>query len=107
VRHVGAVSAHMTRDSDSKNGELVDQAGRSILHLLHKAADAADQDCRQAVEAAQRLSQQLQAARDRIAQLERDATAHSDRAERAEAWLNKIHGEIEEQFPQGGPKAPA
>ena len=42
MRHVGAVSAHMTSDSDSKNGELVDQAGRSILHLLHKAADAAD-----------------------------------------------------------------
>jgi hypothetical protein len=47
----------------------------------------------------------LQAARDRIAQLDRDAAAHGDRAERAEAWLNKIHGEMQQQFPQGGRKA--
>jgi hypothetical protein len=90
----------MTSNSDSKNSEFVDKAGQSILHLLNKAADAADQNSRQAVEAAQRLSQQLQAARDRIAQLERGAAAPRDRAERAEAWLNKIHSEIEDQFPQ-------
>jgi predicted nucleic acid-binding Zn-ribbon protein len=95
------IHARISSDGDSKNSELVDKAGQSILHLLNKAADAAVQNSRQVMEAAQRLSQQLQAARDRIAQLERDAAAHRDRAERAEAWLNKIHGEIEEQFPQG------
>jgi hypothetical protein len=68
----------------------------------HKAADAADQNTRQAVESAQSVAQQLQAARDRIAQLERDLDAYRDRAERAEGWLNKVQGEIEEQFPQGG-----
>jgi MoxR-like ATPase len=95
----------VTSYGDSKNIELVDKAGQSIRHLLNKAADAADQNSRQALEAAQRLSQRLQAARDRIAQLDRDAAAHRDRAERAEAWLNKIHGEIKQQFPQGGRKA--
>jgi chromosome segregation ATPase len=97
----------MTSNGDSKNSELVDKTGQSILHLLSKAADTADQNNRQAVEVAQRLSQQLQAARDRIAQLERDVDAHRDRAARAEAWLNKIHGEIEERFSTGGREAPA
>jgi uncharacterized protein involved in exopolysaccharide biosynthesis len=91
----------MNASDDSKHIEFVDKAGQSILHLLHKAADTADQSSWQAVEAAQRLSQQLQATRDRIAQLERDVGAHRDRAERAEAWLNKIHGEIEERFRLG------
>jgi chromosome segregation ATPase len=94
----------MTSDGDSKNVELVDKAGKSILHLLHKAADTADQNSRQAVEAAQRLAQQLQAARDRIGHLESDLAAYRDRAERSESWLDQIHAEIEEQFPTSGQK---
>jgi ABC-type transporter Mla subunit MlaD len=89
-------------NSGDDNLEPVDKAGQSVLDLLQQTADAADQNTRQAVEAAQRLAQQLQAARDRIGQLERDLDAYRDRAERAEGWLNKIQGEIEEQFPQGG-----
>jgi predicted nucleic acid-binding Zn-ribbon protein len=58
------------------------------------------------VEAAQRLAQQLQAARDRIAQLESDLAGYRDRAERSEAWLDKIREEIEEQFPARGRKSP-
>jgi hypothetical protein len=92
----------MTSDSDSENGELVDKAGQSILRLLHKAGDSADQANRHDIEAAQNIGHQLQAARDRIAQLERDLAAHHDRAERAEAWLSKIPVEIEEQVPAGG-----
>jgi hypothetical protein len=90
----------MNSRSDSKDGDL-DKAGQSILHLLHKAADAVEQNNRQAVEAAQSIAQQLQASRDRGAQLERDLDAQRDRAERAEEWLNKIQSEIKEQFPQG------
>jgi predicted nucleic acid-binding Zn-ribbon protein len=56
------------------------------------------------VEAAQRLAQQLQAARDRIAQLESDLADYRDRAERSEAWLDKIRNEIEDQFPAAGRK---
>jgi hypothetical protein len=96
----------MNSSDDSKNIELVEKAGQSILDLLHKAADTADQNTRQAVEAAQRLAQQLQAARDRIAQLESDLAGYRDRAERSEAWLDKIRKEIEDQFPAGGHKAP-
>jgi predicted nucleic acid-binding Zn-ribbon protein len=92
----------MASDGDFQNSEPVDKAGQSILRLLQKAADAADQNSRQAVEMAHKLSHQLRAAHDRIAELESDIAANRDRAERAETWLNKIRGEIEEQFPQGG-----
>jgi chromosome segregation ATPase len=94
----------MNSGDDSKNIEPVDQAGQSILDLLHKAADTADQNTRQAVEAAQRLAQQLQAARDRVAQLEGELAAYRERAERSESWLDKIRTEIEQQFPTSGQK---
>jgi ABC-type transporter Mla subunit MlaD len=94
----------MNSSDDSKNIELVEKAGQSILDLLHKAADTADQNTRQAVEAAQRLAQQLQAARDRIAQLESNLATYRDRAERSESWLDKIRTEIEQQFPTSGRK---
>jgi ABC-type transporter Mla subunit MlaD len=92
----------MNSTDDSKNVELVDEAGQSILDLLHKAADTTDRNTRDAVETAQRLAQQLQAARDRIAQLESDLADYRDRAERSESWLEKIHVEVEEQFPTSG-----
>jgi hypothetical protein len=61
---------------DSKNIELVDETGQSILDLLHKAADTTDRNTRQTVDSAERLAQQLQAARDRIAQLESDLAGY-------------------------------
>jgi ABC-type transporter Mla subunit MlaD len=94
----------MESTDDSKNIELVDEARQSILDLLHKAADTTDRNTRQAVDSAQRLAQQLQAARDRIAQLESDLAAYRDRAERSESWLDKIRMEIEQQFPTSGQK---
>ena len=45
-------------------------AGQAILNLLHKAADTAEANSRQALETAQKLSSQLEAAKDRIARLE-------------------------------------
>jgi hypothetical protein len=47
---------------DLENGDPVDRAGRSILRLLEKAADTAEQGDRQAFEMAQTLSQQLRIA---------------------------------------------
>jgi ABC-type transporter Mla subunit MlaD len=91
-------------DSGDDNLEPVNRAGQSILDLLHKAADTTDRNTRQAVEAAQRLAQQLQAARARLAQLESEFANYRDRAERSESWLDKIRTEIEEQFPTSGGK---
>ena len=53
----------------SKDASQLDSAGQAILKLLHKAADTAEANSRQALETAQRLSIQLRAAEDRIAEL--------------------------------------
>jgi len=47
---------------------------------------------------AQKLSHELRAAEDRIAELEADAQTYQERAERAEQWLHKIYTDVEERF---------
>ena len=76
----------------------VDKAGQTILQLLNKAADVAEQNSRHAIDTAQRLSHQLRAAEDRIAELEAEVAAYRERAERAEQWLHRVHTEIEDRF---------
>ena len=56
--------------SASNDAGQLDSAGRAILQLLHKAAGTAEANSRHALETAQKLSSQLEAAKDRIAQLE-------------------------------------
>ena len=51
-------------------------------------------------------TEQLRAARDRIAQLEYDVVAYRERAERAELWLDKTRAGIDHQFPTRGRDAP-
>jgi hypothetical protein len=80
------------------DGSEVDKAGQTILQLLNKAADVAEQKNRRAIDMAQKLSHQLRAAGDRIAQLEAELAAHQERAERAEHWLNTVYVEIEDRF---------
>jgi hypothetical protein len=92
----------MASGSDFESSDPVEAAGLSILRLLQRAADAADQNRTQILDAAQRLSQELRAAQDRIARLEGDAAAYRNRAERAELWLDKIRTELEQQFPREG-----
>jgi hypothetical protein len=78
----------------------LDKAGETILQLLNKAADVAEQNSRHAIGAAQRLSHQLRAAEDRIAELEAEVAAYREQAERAEQWLHKVYTEIEDRFLQ-------
>ena len=82
----------------SDNADQLDTAGQSILRLLHKAADVAEENSRHALDMAQTLSHQLHAAEDRIAELEAEVVAYRDRAERAEQWLHKVYMEIEDRF---------
>jgi DNA anti-recombination protein RmuC len=79
-------------------GDELDSAGRSILGLLHKAAGVAEANSQHALELAQKLSQELRAAEDRIAQLDSDVRYYQERTDRAEQWLHKIFTEIEERF---------
>jgi predicted ribosome quality control (RQC) complex YloA/Tae2 family protein len=76
----------------------LDRAGETILQLLGRAAHAAEQNSRQAIDTAQRLSQQLRAAEDRIAQLETEIETYREKAERAEQWLHTVYTEIEGRF---------
>jgi len=89
--------ASQVKDNSAKVDEL-DAAGRSILNLLSKAAGVAEENSRYALEQAQKLSQQLQAAEIRLTELENDVRYYADRADRAEQWLHKIYGEIEDRF---------
>ena len=54
----------------------MDAAGQSIVQLLHKAAGAAEANSRKALDLAQKLSQQLRAAEERINELEAEAEAY-------------------------------
>jgi hypothetical protein len=87
-------SAQGAREDDTQ----LDRAGQTILELLNKAADAAQQNSRHAIDTAQRLSHQLRAAEDRIAELEHEVEAYRQQADRAEQWLHKVYTEIEERF---------
>ena len=51
-----------------------------------------------ALEMAQKLSHQLRAAEDRIAELQAEVGIYQDKAERAEQWLHKVYTEIEDRF---------
>ena len=91
-------SAPKARDITPGNGDQLDSAGQAILNLLHTAADEAETDSRQTLETAQRLSGQLHAAQDRIAELEAQIRLYREKAERAEGWLSKISTEIEDRL---------
>ncbi|MFL6797813.1 MAG: hypothetical protein ACJ8F3_10415 [Xanthobacteraceae bacterium] len=77
---------------------VADDSGRSILGLLQKAADMAKDDCSRAMDLAHKLSFQLRAAEERMREAEADAQHYRDRAARAEAWLLRIHTEVEQTF---------
>jgi len=94
------------------NADQLDKAGHTILGLLHKAAGVAEANSKHAFDMAQKLSHQLRAAEDRIAELEAEVGIYQDKADRAERWLHKVYTEIEDRFLRqddgryGGTRAP-
>ena len=90
--------ARTAKSSSPHGADQLDKAGQTILQLLHRAAGVAEENSRYALDTAQKLSQQLGAAEDRIAELEAEVTAYRDRAERAEQWLHRVYTEIEDRF---------
>ena len=89
------------KNAHSGDPDQLDRAGQTILQLLNKAAGVAEENSRHAIERAQRLSHQLRAAENRIAELEAEVAAYQEQAERAEQWLHKVYSEIEERFMRG------
>ena len=92
--------ARAERTSTSDGADQLDKAGQTILQMLHRAAGVAEENSRHALEMAQKLSHQLRAAEDRIAELEAEVTAYQEKAERAEQWLHRVYTEIEDRFLQ-------
>jgi hypothetical protein len=100
------MSAHETesvvrfapRTAVSADSDQLDKAGQTILTLLHKAAGVAEENSRHALDMAQKLSHQLRAAEDRVAELEAEVELYRDKADRAEHWLHKVYTEIDERF---------
>ena len=77
---------------------VVDDSGRTIVALLQKAADMANEDCKRAMDLAHKLSFQLRASEERLRDAEAEAAHFRDRAARAEAWLVRIHNDVEQMF---------
>jgi hypothetical protein len=86
------------KDATPDDVDQLDKAGQTILKLLHKAAGVAEQNSRHALDMAQKLSHQLRAAEDRIAELEAEVDLYREKSNRAEQWLHKVYTEIEERF---------
>jgi len=78
--------------------DQLDKAGETILQLVHKAAGVAEQNSSRALSMTQKLSDQLRAAEDRIAELETESATYRERADRAEQWLRTVYTEIEDRF---------
>jgi molecular chaperone GrpE (heat shock protein) len=76
----------------------LDSAGEAILKLLHRAADVADANSRQASDTAQKLANQLREAERQIAKLQAEVQRYRDRSERAEQWLRRIYKDIEDRL---------
>src|SRR5262249_15672111 len=87
-----------TPKGQQDTGAVVDDSGRTIVALLQKAADMANEDCKRAMDLAHKLSFQLRASEERLRDAEAEAAHFRDRAARAEAWLVRIHNEVEQMF---------
>ena len=77
------------------NRHPTDQAGEALIGMLHEAARASDENSSRIMEFVHELTQQLQAAEERIGQLERDIEHFRARATGAENWLERIQQEVE------------
>lgn len=65
--------------------------------MINKAASVAKENSRHVIETVQRLSHHLRAAENRVAELEAEASAYQEQAERAEQWLHRVYSKIEER----------
>src|SRR6202166_3070014 len=98
VHESESVIPFASKNAAPDNADQLDQAGQTILKLLHKAAGVAEANSKHALDMAQKLSHQLRAAENRIAELEAEVGIYQDKADRAEQWLHKVYTEIEDRF---------
>src|SRR6516225_12180381 len=86
-------------DSKPRNdSNPTDEAGEALITMLHEAARLANENRRRLTNLVDDLSRQMQAAEDRIVQLEHDLDHFRGRAARAEESLLVIEKEIEQRL---------
>jgi outer membrane PBP1 activator LpoA protein len=90
--------ASVSKKAAATGVDQLDSAGQTILQLLNRAANVAEQNSKQAIDMAQKLAHELRAAQQRISELEAEVVAYQNQAERAEQWLHKVYTEIEARF---------
>jgi uncharacterized protein YlxW (UPF0749 family) len=90
--------ASASRKAAPTGVDQLDSAGQTILQLLNKAANVAEQNSKHAIDIAQKFAHELRAAQQRISDLEAEVVAYQNQAERAEQWLHKVYTEIEDRF---------
>jgi predicted nucleic acid-binding Zn-ribbon protein len=89
------VLAFAPKQMQRDKADPIDQAGQGILALVQQAANISKENADRAMSVAHRLSLQLRAAEDRIAELQAEIERAQSRAVRAEQWFEAIKGEIE------------
>jgi len=77
---------------------MTDDAGQQVIALVQKASEMAKADCQRAIDLADRVSSELRAAEERARAFEQEANYFRDRAARAEEWLARIEGEVQQAF---------
>jgi hypothetical protein len=87
-----------TKQRQRDGADTIDQAGQGVLALVEQAANISKENTDRAMSVAHRLSLQLRAAEDRIAELQAELERAQGRAVRAEQWLVAIKGEIEDKL---------
>jgi hypothetical protein len=77
---------------------ITDDAGQHVIALVQKASDMAKADCQRAIDLVNHVSSELRAAEERARAFEEEAKYFRDRAARAEEWLARIEGEVQQAF---------
>jgi predicted nucleic acid-binding Zn-ribbon protein len=93
-----AVVPYAPKSKSRDTEDQLDRAGHAILGLVSRAADTSEADLRAAREAAEKLADQLRAAKNQINELNANLRYYQDRTDRAEKWLYQISSEIEQRF---------
>ena len=76
----------------------LDQAGHALIAVVREAASISIENVERSMTLAHKLSIQLRAAEDRIAQLQSEVERLQNRASRAERWLETIKKEIHDKL---------
>jgi chromosome segregation ATPase len=85
--------------------DTLDLTGEEVLSALRQVANVAEQNIQHALAQAHQASMELRLAEDKIARIEQEMGGFKERAERAEAWLQRISQQIEQIFPSRQPDA--